>query len=147
MTTPAPQLSELAMRLLRLLKRHATERRHAITDATIAGMIDVDARKVVDLAGELLDAGHLVVAETTSPPGRWLVSRVEDLHYARHYGAVLGHRAVANWRRSRTVRRLIDQMAAAQRADTTGDGQRWLFPADEPAGERKDDWTMAEVAR
>ncbi len=144
--TPDPQLSDPATRLLRLLKRHATERRNAITDATIAHMIGVDPRQVIKLAGELLEAGHLVVAETTEPPGRWLISRAEDLHYARHYAAVLGHRAVANGRRCSTVRRLVEQLAASEGAEVNG--QRWLFPAEEPAaGERRSDRATVEVAR
>lgn len=115
------------MRLLRLLKRHATERRNAITDATIAHMIGVDPRQVIKLAGELIEVGHLVVAETTDPPGRWLVSRAEDLHYARHYSNVLGHRGVENWRRRSAVRRAIELASSRW-----GNEQGLLFPVDEP---------------
>lgn len=95
-----------------------------VTDKELAKMLRVPVRALVDLAGELIDAGHLVTASCgTSNPGRCLLKRGDDLAPAVEYLKVLRGRGVkVLWRR----RRFRDALRAA------GAGQLNL-PLEEPA--------------
>lgn len=117
--------SSPASRLLEYLKRWAGARERAKTDAAIAAALGIPVREIVDLADELLAAGHLVVAEVTAPHGRWLLAPTADLAPARHYANSLGRRGVSILLRRKHLRRAIARADAARLIDSTG--QRRLF--------------------
>lgn len=95
-----------------------------VTDKELAKTLRVPVRSIVDLAGELIDAGHLVTASCgANNPGRCLLKRGDDLAPAAKYLKDLRGRGVkVLWRR----RRFRDALRAA------GAGQLNL-PLQEPA--------------
>jgi len=121
-----PELSPAARGLL--LELQIQRDRHGaammVTDKQLAASLRVSVRSIVDLAGELIDAGHLVPASCdTKNPGRCLLKPGDDLTPAREYLKVLRTRGVkVLWRR----RRFRDALRAA------GAGQLSL-PLEEPA--------------
>jgi len=118
-------LSAPAAELLAFLQRHAYKREFALTDRHIAGEMGIPVREVIDLADELIRAGHLVIAETSPPHGRWLCVPMGDLAAARAYANSLGRRAIKVFRRRKHLRAAI---AAAELSRPVGStGQHRLF--------------------
>ena len=116
-------LSINAERLLRYLQNFAVGRDRACTHARIAAALRIPQRIVSDLAGELLDAGHLAIAETGSPPGLWLLPKHPtdtELEAARHYLDSLRARAVEILKRRRAVKRAIETVEAGRRREPSG---------------------------
>lgn len=98
-------LSPAAIRLLEYLRAvRAHEPATAKTDAAISEETGIAHRTVIDAAGELLDAGYLVLAGET---GRYLLLPGGDLAAAHVYMTSLRSRAVQVFRRRRAVRRAI----------------------------------------
>ena len=95
-----------------------------LTDKQLAATLGLQVRSIVDLAGDLIDAGHIVPASSdTKNPGRCLLKRGDDFAPALAYLKVLDSRGVKIlWRR----RRFRDALIAA------GAGQLNL-PLEEPA--------------
>jgi len=115
------ELSTHAVALLEVLRRAAFLRGLAITDKVLASRIGVPARELIDLADELIQAGHVVVAEVSDPKGRWLCTRAEDLTAARRYANSLGRRGVRVLRRRKVVRWAIERAdLALPEMDSTG---------------------------
>lgn len=69
----SPPPSPAACELLAYLRSSAHRPDLAKTDAVIAAALELPERSIVDLADELLQAGHLVVARVVAPFGRWLL--------------------------------------------------------------------------
>lgn len=101
-------LSNNAARLLGVLRQHdATAPPRAMTDARLAELTHLPEREIIDAAGELLESGQLVIARTTAPYGRYLLSPGDDLAEAEHYLHTLTSRAIAIFRRRRAVKRCL----------------------------------------
>ena len=96
-------LSNNAIRLLSVLKALAAP----ATDAWLADACNLHKRDIIDVAGELLAAGYLVLADGR---GRWL-GTVEQ---AAAYLGVLERRAKRIFRRRRAVRNAIDRHRRGQ---------------------------------
>src|SRR5688572_26166328 len=92
--TPAP-LSREAQRLLNYMRDWAHCRELARTDEQLAHAAQSPVRNVIDLRDELLQHGHIVIAEVTRPMGSWLCDPREDLAPARRYADTLHSRGVA----------------------------------------------------
>ena len=118
-------LSTDAQRLLHVLQVCCHARHLAKPDRELAVRLELPERSMVDLADELLAAGHLVIAETIAPMGRWILDTAQDLAPAKSYDRVLGSRAVKIFRRRRNLRRAIYRVESARAVESTG--QRRLF--------------------
>jgi hypothetical protein len=111
--SPEPELSPRARALL--LELRIQRVRHGpgamVKDKDLAKSVHVSERDVIDLAGELIDAGYLVPASCdVSNPGRCLLKPGDDLMPAVEYLKVLRSRGVkVLWRR----RRFRDALRAA----------------------------------
>ena len=113
-------LSAEAACLLGALRKHECYRNDkALTDARLAEICHVPERTVIDLAGELLDHGYLVVARVTPPYGRYLVLPGDDLSAARNYAEQLVGRVKGAAARARKVRACIRRY------------EQQMFPADD----------------
>jgi len=124
------ELSTAAIRLLvalRAAEAYGPDR--ALTDRVLAERTRLPVRQVIDAAGELLDAGYLVLARCTRPPGRYLLQPGDDLAPAHDYLASLRGRALAVFRRRRAVRLALAAYAARAAA-----GQLTLWPPAAPTG-------------
>lgn len=107
-------LNTEAARLLDALRMAgATSADHAMTDARLAERMHVQQRAVIDAAGELLNAGRLVLA---GAHGRWLGTEAEALTYIDS----LRRRAVRILQRRSAVKRALrkrHQLELPLRAD------------------------------
>lgn len=95
-----------------------------LTDRTLAELLGIPRRDVIDAAGELLAAGYLVLADGG---GRWL----GDLSEARRYDQVLRSRALQILRRRRDLRAAIRRASLRQ--------LELVFPA-HPSEESSAEW-------
>lgn len=125
-TTPVAPLSDAARRVLGyLLDTRADAPQRAVTDRVISRATRLTERAVIDAAGELLDAGHLVCASCTSPPGRFVIpaagnSAPPDLRPAYEYLRSLRQRALAILGRYRAVRHALNLHESSRSLDTRG---------------------------
>jgi hypothetical protein len=104
-------LSANALALLTLLKAHgATAPARALTDRQLAPLLDLPERDIIDLAGELLDAGHPVAAVCTGRPGRFIAER----HDLREYVLSLRRRALKVLRRYSAAKRALQRIESGQ---------------------------------
>ena len=122
-----------------LVGRRATSAAAAITDKLLAEYVATDEmriseRTIIDLAGELTEAGFCCCAQTVPPYGRWIVLPDGDLEPARKYQADLNDRARKIHKRAGDLRRSIELYEQhARPAESTGQLQ-FLIPApDVPA--------------
>lgn len=118
-------LSQNAQRLLQWLQAYAARRDRATTDAQLAAAIGVPHRDVIDLRDELLQAGHIIVAETEKPAGSWLCVQPADLPRAKRYADSLDQRARSIFVRRQHLQAAIAAAEARQAIETNG--QRRLF--------------------
>jgi len=94
-----------------------------LTDEQLARLLAMPKRVVIDLARELIGAGHLVVASCDAKaPGRFLLKPGDDLAPARLYLQSLKARGVKVLHRRRQFRRAL---SAAER-QTSPDSQGQL---------------------
>lgn len=121
---PCGPLSEQAVRLLSVLRSVARGPENATPDKRLAELCQVAPRIVVDLAGELLDAGYIVIASCKPPMGRFLLEPGDDMAPARAYLASLRRRGIRVLRRRRRLASAIEQ--AEQSRAVRDDGQRAL---------------------
>lgn len=129
MTTLSQQveLSPDAARLLAYLQAYADQRGLARTDRYLAALLRVPIRQVIDLADELIRAGHVVQAEVQPPHGRWLnrCQTADMVREAQRYAASLHDRGVSILTRRK---HLVEAIAAAEaRRQTETTGQHRLF--------------------
>lgn len=79
MTTPST-LSDNAARVLLTLRRLAAfSPETSLTDRRLAQETNIAERSIIDLVGELLQAGHIVVVNPHPPFGRYLLRPGDDL--------------------------------------------------------------------
>jgi hypothetical protein len=138
MSAEAPPLSVSALRLLAALQETPCRCRscagrtdilpaapgHAVRvlpDRELARSARLPQRDIIDLADELLAAGHIVIARCAPPMGRWLLPPGADLAPAREYLAQLHGRGLKVLARERRLRRAIE--LAEQRRDPETSGQ------------------------
>ena len=92
-----PDLSPAARSLLLELSVHRGRRGAGVplTDEMLAAKLRISRRVIIDLALELISAGHLVVASCDSEsPGRFLLLPGDDLTPAKHYLQTLETRGI-----------------------------------------------------
>lgn len=123
-TKPNKPLSQAASQLLQLLKRRHQGIEKAITDEELSTALGVHKREVVDIAGELLDAGFPVLATCNrTKPGRYLSSDTSEI---REHGKNLIKRGIKIIRRGRAVRRAAEKMDAEKKVEPVT-GQMRMF--------------------
>jgi len=125
-------LTDDAERLLRVLRDRCRHRADARTDKELALWLSLNPRAVIDLAGELLEHGRVVVAETKDPPGRWLLAddaTDEEIAFAREYVEKLRGRGKSIFVRARNCRRSIDRIEAQRRTESNGQQRLFAEPA------------------
>ena len=117
--------------LLDYLRRFATRPERARSHATIADALNLGIRSIVDLADELLRAGHVVVARVTSPFGCWLLdpakATVAEWEEARAYRGSLNDRGVKILARRQHVDSALRRAEAERPAPVPAGGQARLF--------------------
>jgi len=114
---PQPELSPRARHLL--LELNIQRAHHGagamVKDKDLAKSVHAPERDIVDLAGELIDAGHLVMASCDSNnPGRCLLKRGDDLQPALDYLESLHERGVKILSRERRFRDALEAAGAGQ---------------------------------
>jgi len=120
-TSTTARTSDNAGALLAYLRARANRREDAKTDKVIARALRCHVREVIDLADDLIRAGHLVIAETRKPCGRWILEHVTaDVAAAQRYDAALKQRAARIFARRRNVRRLVATAIAAAAVEPNG---------------------------
>jgi len=116
-------LSPEAQRLLDAL-RTARDRHgpgQPLTDARLAQAVGVPVRRVIDLAYELIAAGHLVVASCDRiAPGRFLLLPGDDLRPAWQYLRVLESRGRKVFTRLQHFRTALEAAERTTAVDTRG---------------------------
>lgn len=126
-----PPLSPSACELLDYLRRLAHRPDRSRTDAAIAADLDLPERSIVDLADELLRAGHLVVARVSAPAGRWLLipERAGEPEWteARGYVASLHDRGVKILARQQHAASALRRSEERRTAPVPPGGQARLF--------------------
>jgi hypothetical protein len=127
-TAQSSELSADARRLLEHLRRWATEPDRAQTDRELAAVLNLPQRDLVDLADELLRHGHMVIARTGAPPGRWILldGDPDQAHWfqAREYAAGLDARAKGIHARAKHAREALATLEARRQVEpTTGQGR------------------------
>lgn len=116
-----PPLSNPALRLLGVLRQqsaHAPDA--ALTDERLAALTRLPKRLLVDLAGELLEHGYLVIATCGPRPGRFLLAPDGDLAPAYRYQHELRGRAIAIMRRRKALSAAIRLAESRRSPDSTG---------------------------
>ena len=127
-----------AQRLLVYLQRFAPRPDIARTDEVISRALEIPERTVIELADELLQAGHMIVASVTFPAGRWLLTEDAPDEYwlkARKYADGLTSRAIQIHARAKHAKSAMEVMEQRRRVRTNG--QANLFGP----GPSLDGWT------
>ncbi len=121
-TQPEPSLAAQRLRYELELIRARLGVGRMTTDRELARLVGVNVREVVDLAGELLTAGHLVIASCdVRNPGRCLLFPQDDLRLLQVYIDSLSTRAKKILNRRKHLRKA---RATAERKRQVGtDGQ------------------------
>lgn len=126
-----PLPSPAALELLAYLRSAAPRPDLAKTDATIASALECPERSIVDLADDLMVAGHLVVARVVAPFGRWLLipSRADQAAWdeARAYVASLHDRGVKVLARQQHAASALRRAESEHPAPVPAGGQGQLF--------------------
>lgn len=129
-TSPESPPSPNALLLLDYLRRWAPRPELARPDRVIAKALNLPERLIVDLADELLRAGHLVVASCVHPMGRWLLrpeAPEEHWQRARDYVASLKERGVKILARQTHAASALRRTEAARLSPPPVGGQARLF--------------------
>jgi len=124
-TCARPTLSPPARRLLDYLQLYCCGPAQAKPDRLIADVLDCPERQIIDLAGELLEAGYMVLASCQSPCGRYLLDERGDLEPGHEYVRSLRSRALWILRRYKRAKNAVAAAEARRLVETTG--QRRLF--------------------
>ena len=138
--THNPSLSGDAALLLSYLERFAPRPDLAKADRVIAAALGKGERSIIDLADELLQAGHVVVARTVFPMGRWLLlpNAGPDLwQQARDYVAGLDARAISIHARAKHARQALERMEASRPTDSRGQQRMFAQDASRPGVDPK----------
>lgn len=125
MITVAPQteLSIDASRLLNYLRNYCTDPSRSKTHRSIAEALSIPDRSVIDLADELLQAGHVVIARVRPPMGIWLLDPSSPTDHGREayeYHTALRRRAGSIYVRARHVRLALARLEAQRHRETSG---------------------------
>lgn len=120
-----------------LIRLGAKSKDSAVTDKRLAAETGLPQRDIIDIARHCINAGHLVLATTRAPFGRFLLARDGPLADAYAYADDLDERAVACLARSKDVRITVAKIERSRLPIDSRGQFNMQFAAEEEAREKR----------